>query len=124
MTERRPRAAINSAFGAYLDKRELQNVIDAAPLLHHAHQDEMWIDYISDTGDGFAPTYSMAWLAAQDTVEVAGVELPRADVVVLGGDEVYPVASVEEYASRFIGPYEASLPWLADDNPEMYFVAR
>ncbi len=117
------RAAINSAFGAYLDKRELQNVIDAAPLLHHAHRDEMWIDYISDTGDGFAPTYSVAWLAAQDTVEVAGVELPRADVVVLGGDEVYPVAGVEEYENRFIGPFEASLPWLADGNPEMYFVA-
>jgi hypothetical protein len=117
------RVVINSAFGAYLDKRELQGSLDADPLLHHADHNEIWIDYISDTGDGFAPTYSVAWLAAQDKLVVEDVELPRANVVVLGGDEVYPIGNIDEYQNRFIGPYEASLPWLPADNPEMYFVA-
>lgn len=117
------RAAITSAFGAYLDKRELQGSIKADPLLHHADQNEMWIDYISDTGDGFTPTYSVAWLAAREKLVVEGVELPRANVMVFGGDEVYPIGGIDEYENRFIGPYEASLPWLPADNPEMYFVA-
>ncbi|MQA87502.1 MAG: hypothetical protein GEV03_23485 [Streptosporangiales bacterium] len=117
------RVAINATFGEYLDKRELQGSIDAGPLLHHADKDEIWIDYISDTGDGFASTYSVAWLAARERLVVEGSELPRADVVVLGGDEVYPIGGAEAYENRFIGPYEASLPWLPADNPEMYFVA-
>ncbi len=117
------RVAITSAFGEYLDKRELQGSIEAGPLLHHADENEIWIDYISDTGDGFAPTYSVAWLAAREKLVVEGVELPRANVVVFGGDEVYPIGGTDEYENRFIGPYEASLPWLPDGNPEMYFVA-
>lgn len=117
------RVAINLTFGAYLDKRELQGSIPAYPLLHHADRDEIWIDYISDTGDGFAPTYSVAWLAAQEKLVVDGKELPRADVVVFGGDEVYPIGGIDEYENRFIGPYEASLPWLPENNPEMYLVA-
>jgi hypothetical protein len=117
------RVAINATFGSYLDKRELQGSIPACPLLHHAGQDEIWIDYISDTGDGFAPTYSVAWLAAQEKLIVDGKELPRAHVVVFGGDEVYPIGGIDEYENRFIGPYEASLPWLEKDNPEMYFIA-
>lgn len=94
------RVAIHSAFGAYLDKRELQGSLDAKPLLHHANHNEIWIDYISDTGDGFAPTYSVAWLAAQDKLVVEDVELPRANVVVLGGDEVYPNGNIDEYENR------------------------
>jgi hypothetical protein len=34
-------AAITSAFGAYLDKRGRQNVIDASALLQHTHRNEM-----------------------------------------------------------------------------------
>jgi hypothetical protein len=31
--------------------------------------------------------------------------------VILGGDEVYPVAKVDDYQDRFVGPYRAALPW-------------
>jgi hypothetical protein len=30
-----------------------------------SHADAYWVDYIADVGDGFGPTYGMAWLLAQ-----------------------------------------------------------
>lgn len=73
---------------------------------HLAGKEEAWIDFCADTGDGGDPTYSVArCMAAQHvTVEVpegltsaAGVaghsgvkRLPRADVLVHGGDLAYP----------------------------------
>ena len=31
--------------------------------------------------------------------------------MVFGGDEVYPVAKVDDYQDRFVGPFKAALPW-------------
>ena len=45
--------------------------------------------------------------------------LPRASVLVLGGDEVYPTASAHEYDNRMKGPYRAALPD-APDAPSMF----
>ncbi len=42
--------------------------------------------------------------------------LPRGQIVIFGGDEVYPVARVDDYQDRFVGPYKAALPWT--DPPE------
>jgi hypothetical protein len=41
--------------------------------------------------------------------------LPRAQLVVFGGDEVYPYATPKEYEDRFSGPYLAALPWTQPD---------
>jgi hypothetical protein len=61
-------------------------------------RDGIWIDHISDTGDGWNPTYAVAMAAAQRTLTVHGahgeLQLPRADVLVFGGDEVYPAHPV------------------------------
>ncbi|MDQ3978660.1 MAG: metallophosphoesterase [Actinomycetota bacterium] len=116
------RVLISSAFGAYLDKRELQASIGAEPLARGVDIPELWIDYVSDTGDGFDATYTIAWLVAQESLSAPGlpVPLPRGDVLVLGGDEVYPAGDAEEYENRFVGPYRASLPWTDGGSPEMY----
>jgi hypothetical protein len=69
------------------------------------------VDYIADTGDGFDSTYSVIREAARERLVLAStsggepVELPRGDVLVLGGDEVYPTASDAEYEARFTRPY-------------------
>jgi hypothetical protein len=125
------KVVLSNAFGDYLDKRELQSVFADTLTLDHRAADEIWIDFVADTGDGFDPSYSVAWAVSQRELTVADattgavaddaptVTLPRGRVLVLGGDEVYPVAKIEEYQNRFVGPYKAALPWTDGVHPEM-----
>jgi hypothetical protein len=115
------RVLVSSAFGDFLDKRELQAATPVEVMSHRADRDEAWIDYVADTGDGFDATYSTAWLTAQRVLEVDGVDraLPRGSLLVLGGDEVYPSGDSVEYDNRFKGPYKASLPYVSADQPAL-----
>jgi len=105
------RALLAILFGAYLDKRELQNSLDGEWFDHSATADgEMWLDYVADLGDGFHATYSVAWLLAQRHLTLDGDELPRGRLLLMGGDQVYPLASGDGYENRMKGPYRAALP--------------
>jgi len=98
-------------FGAYLDKRELQNALDGSWFDHSVTDgDDFWFDYVADLGDGFHATYSVAWLLAQPQLELGGATLPRGRMLLMGGDQVYPLASGDGYESRTKGPYRAALP--------------
>jgi len=113
-------------FGSFADKREtLAALYPSDPnalFFDHSKKDEVWFDYICDTGDGWNPTYSIAYLAGQDLLEVetaAGgdsVKLPRGEFAVLGGDQVYPVASAENYRHRMEGPCYAARAKSYDDS--------
>jgi len=104
---------VTSAFGSFLDKRELQESKAATPDLRYAGRDELWLDYVADTGDGFEATATVASQVGRGELHVAGVDtpLPRGEILVLGGDEVYPGASTEGYENRLEGPWRAALPW-------------
>jgi hypothetical protein len=97
-------------FGAYLDKRELQNALAGDVFEQPGRDGELWLDYVADLGDGFHATYSVAYLLAQPQIEVSGRALPRGDVLLMGGDQVYPLANGESYEDRTKGPYRAALP--------------
>ncbi len=114
------RVLLAHLFGAYLDKRELQGVLPAK-VYQHADTDELWVDYVADLGDGFDATYSVAWLLAQPELRVSDLTrpLPRGQVLVMGGDQVYPTASWRQYEDRCKGPYQAALP-RADPEPSLY----
>jgi hypothetical protein len=60
----------------------------------------VWVDYVADTGDGFDATYATARCLAGGVALGPEGRPPQADLLVLGGDEVYPVASAAEYESR------------------------
>ncbi|MFJ4208750.1 hypothetical protein ACIPY2_09860 [Paenarthrobacter sp. NPDC089675] len=77
---------------------------------------ELWLDFTADLGDGFDATYTVASLLAQDALAVNGKSLPRGRVLVLGGDEVYPVASPAAYENRMVGPYRTAFP---ERNPAL-----
>jgi hypothetical protein len=111
------RSLLATLFGAYLDKRELQNALPGE--IHHepGTDGELWLDYIADLGDGFDSTYSMAYLLAQRELELDGQRLPRGQVLIMGGDQVYPTASGQAYEDRFKGPYSAALPCTPVDGP-------
>lgn len=103
---------VTSVFGQFLDKRELQTSRPCEPDLRYAERDEIWIDYVADTGDGFAATATVACQVAERQLHPDGTgPLPRGDILVFGGDEVYPAASTEGYENRLEGPWRAALPW-------------
>ena len=81
-------------------------------------RDELWLDFVADTGDGWNSTYAVAYAAAQPRLRVSHEgrdhDLPRGDVLVFGGDEVYPSPSREEYQRRLVSPYAAAF---GDDEP-------
>lgn len=123
---------VSSLFAQYADQRLLQAAAGPAEVYHYTpwgrqtvtlnggplpelpgERQEMWLDYISDTGDGFDSSYAVAYLATQPeltlpTPDGDEVSLPPGDVVVFGGDQVYPSASREDYQRRLVAPYRAA----------------
>lgn len=135
------RALLSTIFGSYADKREVQAALSQgaiSPVIHdYSAEPDIWIDYTADLGDGFDSTYTIAWLLGQphlpaprsaDTPAARReaetlAETRRGRVLVLGGDQVYPTASREEYDNRFSGPYEAALPWAPNkERPRLFVV--
>ena len=119
--------AISSVFGTYADKREAQATAATEPFHDHSGPEETWVDYVSDLGDGFNATYTLAYLLAQPKLDVTvhdgqdTVPTTRGSVLVMGGDEVYPSASSRAYEERTKGPYNAALPH-ADDPPALFAI--
>lgn len=124
------RVVLSGIFGAYADKREFQEGRPSEPC-DLSGNPELWVDYVSDLGDGFNPTYAMATLLAEEKLDLAaaagesdgpgGPSLPtqRGRLLVMGGDQVYPAADIDSYRNRFIGPYRAALPYTASDHPQI-----
>ena len=93
----------------------------------YSSRDELWIDYVADTGDGWNSTYAVAHAVAQPAlgVEIDGAHrvTKRGDVLVFGGDAVYPVASREAYERKLIAPYRTALPSVEPPYPKVFAVA-
>ena len=83
---------------------------------------EIWIDYVSDLGDGFNSTYAVAYLLTQDVLQIPGVEEPlkRGNILVFGGDEVYPTADRKEYQERLVNPYHWAWRELPANSPYLF----
>ncbi|GBC81205.1 hypothetical protein HRbin10_00311 [bacterium HR10] len=99
--------------------REEQQVFD------YSDRRELWMDYVADLGDGWNSTYAVAYCLAQERLSVRRsdgqmIETRRGDLLIMGGDEVYPVASREEYERRLVAPYEAAFPWSDPPHPHLF----
>jgi len=116
------KTVISSVFGNFADKREIQASLSDNCQFDYTKDNEIWIDYISDLGDGFDATYTMAHLMAKEQLEVEGHTLPRGKILIMGGDEVYPTPEKIEYKNRLQGPYNAAFPWKDgdDDRPHLF----
>ncbi|QDK78538.1 hypothetical protein EXU85_07910 [Spirosoma sp. KCTC 42546] len=116
------RTILSSLFGTYADKREMQACLKASePYIKLADKDEVWIDYISDLGSGFNSTYSLAYLLGKEELHVAGHDTKRGNLLIMGGDEVYPTPSWEQYANRLIGPYRSAKSFISEPNAPRLF---
>ncbi|MFN0112127.1 MAG: hypothetical protein ACKVZH_24965 [Blastocatellia bacterium] len=70
-----------------------------------ASTEDIWIDYVSDVGDGWNSTYAVAHYLSQKSLQLGGKNLKRGEILIFGGDEVYPTADHEEYRKRLVYPY-------------------
>lgn len=86
-------------------------------------REEVWVDYVADTGDGWDPTYAVAYAIAHPercvTKEGGRVPGERGALLIMGGDQVYPTASRKEYKERLIAPYEAALKSTDGEHPHV-----
>jgi len=103
------KALLATIFGAYADKREVQGSLPSQ-VYSYAEDEELWLDYVADLGDGFDATYSVATVLARPEIDVGDASLPRGRLLVMGGDEVYPAASNLAYRDRTRGVYQAAFP--------------
>lgn len=129
------KVGLSSVFANFSDRREVQAALPAVPIVLPPGEDGgAWVDFVADLGDGFDPTFTVACLIAGHWLEVGQPEsaaesaagtaagtadvggppgpaplvLPRGDLLVFGGDEVYPTPSATGYEDRTIGPYKAA----------------
>lgn len=118
-------------FAQYADRRlvhaSLDSPIDETALVERCGGPEglcaekgqpIWVDYVSDLGDGFDSTYAVAYLIGQKELDVESVALPRAHCLIMGGDEVYPDASRNDYTIRMKRPYECAFPRSSSKDAE------
>jgi hypothetical protein len=112
---------LSGVFGRYADKRELEGAIKREDPIRYTDDEDLWIDYVADSGDGWSSTYAVAWLLCQDhAVRVDGRDETThpGRVLVLGGDQVYPTADYGRYERRLTRPYSIAARQLpATDRP-------
>lgn len=57
---------------------------------HLNERDELWFDFVADTGDGGNSSYAVARLLAQPSIQLKTdspmYALPRGDLLLIGGD--------------------------------------
>lgn len=123
------RLATADVTAPFADRREARAaltadaaVIDVADVLGPA-AGPRWVDFVADVGDGYDPTFAVAWhlmrafvrpgsspalTAVDPTAPMPNptTVFPAADVLVIGGDLSYPVGDSGTYADRLIGPYQ------------------
>lgn len=89
-------------FGRHSDTRLIE-ALGSQPqgIFNYTDGDEFWMDYVADLGDGWNATHAIACGIAAP--ELHGTR--SGQVLVMGGDQVYPYPSREAYARRTETPY-------------------
>lgn len=137
--------AVSTIFGRHSDHRlveamasgdDAQDVFDYTyfyddngnKLQPEKQRDSIWIDYVGDVGDGWNSTYAVAYHLAKPESTFTfpktkqSFETKRGEVMIFGGDEVYPTASREEYDQRLVAPYETALRYSKSPYPHVYAI--
>jgi hypothetical protein len=107
---------------------------------------EFWFDYMADCGDGWNASHSVAWLLGRNAIVLdkeclptrqpvpdsnihEGVPqagdaelLPAGQLLMLGGDQVYPAASPENYETRFSNIMSSARFWQQGKGRHVYAI--
>ena len=119
------RVLLSGVFSAYADYREVQ-ALELAEMPDRSEQADLWLDYVADLGDGWNSTYTVARLLATEGLKLEWdgetYATERGRILVMGGDQVYPVPKAAEYQNRMLGPYQAALPCAVGEAPELFAI--
>jgi hypothetical protein len=119
------RVLVAGVFSSYADNRELQALVPGE-VFDRSEGPELWLDYVADLGDGWNPTYTVAGLLAAEELKLEwegeSYATRRGRILVMGGDQVYPVPKRVEYENRMLGPYRSALPCAPDPAPELFAI--
>ncbi|MEP6743161.1 MAG: hypothetical protein ABJB61_11730, partial [bacterium] len=93
-------------------------------------REDIWIDYVGDVGDGWNPTYAVAHCLSQPTLSIAREVAPekgpcltkRGDILIFGGDQVYPIANRLNYKQRLLGAYQTALESTEPPRPHAFAI--
>jgi len=120
---------ISTIFGKHADRRVLQAIADTSGLrtLYYYEaiaygQSDFWFDYVSDVGEGFDSTYTIAYQLTRDKIgelrtrddSATFTDAKRGEILIFGGDEVYPTASAKAYEERLEYPYKQAFAGAED----------
>jgi hypothetical protein len=121
--------ATSTILGTRADYRVIEALATEQKVFPYADRDGIWIDYVADLGDGWNPTYTIATLLARSSLELADPAEPRTphktqrgDILIMGGDEVYPTASREQYQARLVAPYKCALERTGEPHPHIFAI--
>ena len=101
---------------------------DTAETLAEALGDDVWIDFVADTGDDADVSAAVADLLSREYEIAAGdaddpnegrLRLPRGQVLLFGGDTAYPVATQLEIHNRVCVPWNRVLRGRQDGRPRL-----
>ena len=119
------RVLLSGVFSSYADNRVLQ-VLEPAEVPDRSGEADLWLDYVADLGDGWNSTYTVARLLATEELKLGWDgethSTERGRILVMGGDQVYPVPKAVEYENRMLGPYRAALPCVPEEAPELFAI--
>jgi hypothetical protein len=134
--------AVSTIFGRHSDHRLVEAMAsgdEAKSFFNYSisddpnkKRDSIWLDYVGDVGDGWNSTYAVAYNLAKSestftytdskTGKTLTAETKRGEVLIFGGDEVYPTASREEYDQRLVAPYETALRYSDPPSPDVFAI--
>ena len=91
-------------------------------------REDIWIDYVSDLGDGFNSTYTIAYYLSSLKLKLENPQskekliTSRGDILIFGGDQVYPVPSKQKYMERLVTPYHLALGYTTEPHPQVFAI--
>ena len=106
-------AGMSAVFEHFADKRETQGGLPPDEFSYDKPTDlgadgSFWLDFVSDAGDGFDSTYTVAWLLAQSRLRLSGAApsttRSAAGCSCSAAIRCIPAASWARYQERFRGP--------------------
>jgi hypothetical protein len=126
---------VSSLFGRHSDYRLIEamaaagadDVFDYTALPDGSQRRELWLDYLADTGDGWDSTYAVAYWLTRPRLQALGTDGQPTDtrpgeVLVFGGDEVYPTAGREAYERRLVAPFRCARAWSEPPEPDVFAI--
>lgn len=125
------RSILSKLFGQYADPRLLfnasitnnaKNTLDDDEANYLNQKNEVWLDYVADVGDGYNSTYTIAYLLGKKYLKINNENLPQGDILIMGGDQVYPTPTRENYILRTTNLYSDAYPDQGKENRKPLYV--